>query len=63
MAFGWIIDRACVLWRPGCGRPGSCLLYQNAALSHYMLAAGLAYKVRPLCKWVSGYGTAWHSLT
>ncbi|XP_049633057.1 solute carrier organic anion transporter family member 4A1 [Suncus etruscus] len=45
MAFGWIIDRACVLWRPGCGRPGSCLLYQNAALSRYMLAAGLAYKM------------------
>ncbi|XP_055964108.1 solute carrier organic anion transporter family member 4A1 [Sorex fumeus] len=45
IAFGWVIDRACLLWRPGCGGRSSCLLYRNAALSRYMLATGLAYKV------------------
>ncbi|XP_054996085.1 solute carrier organic anion transporter family member 4A1 [Sorex araneus] len=45
IAFGWAMDRACLLWRPGCGGRSSCLLYRNAALSRYLLAAGLAYKV------------------
>lgn len=38
------MDRACLLWRPDCGQRGSCLLYQNAALSRSMLTTGLAYK-------------------
>lgn len=45
IAFGWIIDKACQLWQVQCGQQGSCLLYQNTAMSRYMLVAGLAYKV------------------
>ncbi|XP_054433475.1 solute carrier organic anion transporter family member 4A1 [Pteronotus mesoamericanus] len=44
IAFGWVIDRACLLWQDQCGQQGSCFLYQNAAMSRYMLAAGLVYK-------------------
>ncbi|XP_027989287.2 solute carrier organic anion transporter family member 4A1 isoform X4 [Eptesicus fuscus] len=45
IAFGWVIDKACLLWQDQCGQQGSCFLYQNAAMSRYMLIAGLVYKV------------------
>lgn len=45
IAFGWVIDKACLLWQDQCGQQGSCLVYQNSAMSHYMLIAGLVYKV------------------
>lgn len=45
IAFGWVIDKACLLWQDQCGRQGSCFVYQNAAMSRYMLVAGLVYKV------------------
>nr|XP_027810086.1 solute carrier organic anion transporter family member 4A1 isoform X3 [Marmota flaviventris] len=45
IAFGWVIDRACLLWQDQCGQQGSCFVYQNAAMSQYMLIAGLTYKV------------------
>ncbi|XP_025326414.2 solute carrier organic anion transporter family member 4A1 isoform X3 [Canis lupus dingo] len=45
IAFGWVIDRACLLWQDQCGQQGSCFVYQNAAMSRYMLVSGLAYKV------------------
>lgn len=45
IAFGWVIDKACLLWQAQCGQQGSCLLYQNVAMSRYMLIAGLGYKV------------------
>ncbi|XP_008063281.1 solute carrier organic anion transporter family member 4A1 [Carlito syrichta] len=45
IAFGWVIDKACLLWQDQCGRPGSCLVYQNAAMSRYILIAGVLYKV------------------
>ncbi|XP_036101756.1 solute carrier organic anion transporter family member 4A1 [Molossus molossus] len=45
IAFGWLIDKACLLWQDQCGQQGSCLLYQNVAMSRYMLIAGLGYKV------------------
>lgn len=40
-----MIDKACLLWQDQCGRQGSCFVYQNAAMSQYMLIAGLVYKV------------------
>lgn len=46
IAFGWVIDKACLLWQSQCGRQGSCFVYQNAAMSRYMLIAGLIFKVR-----------------
>lgn len=61
IAFGWVIDKACLLWQDQCGRQGSCFVYQNAAMSRYMLIAGLAYKVSgrgpgsPSTGWVSGH--------
>ncbi|XP_013362967.1 PREDICTED: solute carrier organic anion transporter family member 4A1 [Chinchilla lanigera] len=45
IAFGWVIDKACLLWQDQCGQQGSCFVYQNAAMSRYMLIVGLAYKV------------------
>ncbi|XP_019609000.2 solute carrier organic anion transporter family member 4A1 [Rhinolophus sinicus] len=45
IAFGWVIDKACLLWQDQCGRQGSCFVYQNTAMSWYMLIAGLVYKV------------------
>ncbi|XP_076973319.1 solute carrier organic anion transporter family member 4A1 isoform X1 [Tamandua tetradactyla] len=45
IAFGWVIDKACLLWQDQCGQPGSCLVYQNTAMSRSMLVAGLVYKV------------------
>lgn len=40
-----MIDKACLLWQSQCGQQGACFLYQNAAMSRYMLIAGLVYKV------------------
>ncbi|XP_058892492.1 solute carrier organic anion transporter family member 4A1 isoform X3 [Kogia breviceps] len=45
IAFGWVIDKACLLWQNQCGQQGSCFVYQNSAMSQYLLIAGLAYKV------------------
>nr|XP_045012764.1 solute carrier organic anion transporter family member 4A1 isoform X2 [Jaculus jaculus] len=45
IAFGWVIDKACLLWQDQCGRQGSCFVYQNAAMSRYLLIAGLTCKV------------------
>ncbi|NIG61083.1 solute carrier organic anion transporter family member 4A1 [Pontoporia blainvillei] len=45
IAFGWLIDKACLLWQNQCGQQGSCFVYQNSAMSQYLLIAGLAYKV------------------
>ncbi|XP_058535586.1 solute carrier organic anion transporter family member 4A1 [Ochotona princeps] len=45
IAFGWVIDKACLLWQDQCGQPGSCFVYQNGAMSRYMLGVGLTYKV------------------
>lgn len=63
IAFGWVIDKACLLWQDQCGRQGSCFVYQNAAMSWYMLIAGLVYKVSgrglgsPCTGWGSGHST------
>lgn len=40
-----MIDKACLLWQELCGQRGFCFVYQNAAMSRYLLSAGLAYKV------------------
>lgn len=45
IAFGWVIDKACLLWQDQCGQQGSCFVYQNSAMSRYMLTSGLVYKV------------------
>lgn len=45
IAFGWVIDKACLLWQDQCSQPGSCFVYQNSAMSRYMLIVGLLYKV------------------
>eukprot|EP00069_Balaena_mysticetus_P002772 bmy_16429T0 len=45
IAFGWVIDKACLLWQNQCGQQGSCFVYENSAMSQYLLIAGLAYKV------------------
>uniref|UniRef100_G1RFQ6 Solute carrier organic anion transporter family member n=1 Tax=Nomascus leucogenys TaxID=61853 RepID=G1RFQ6_NOMLE len=45
IAFGWVIDKACLLWQDQCGQQGSCLVYQNSAMSSYILIMGLLYKV------------------
>ncbi|XP_030625898.1 solute carrier organic anion transporter family member 4A1 [Chanos chanos] len=44
IAFGSMIDISCLLWQEQCGEQGSCYLYQNSAMSRYMLIAGIAYK-------------------
>ncbi|XP_027705915.1 solute carrier organic anion transporter family member 4A1 isoform X2 [Vombatus ursinus] len=44
IAFGWVIDKACLLWQDRCGDQGSCYIYQNSAMSHYTLIAGIVYK-------------------
>lgn len=46
IAFGWVIDKACLLWQYQCGHQGSCFVYQNEAMSRYILIAGLTFKVR-----------------
>ncbi|XP_061128593.1 solute carrier organic anion transporter family member 4A1 isoform X1 [Syngnathus typhle] len=45
IAFGSMIDISCLLWQDQCGEQGSCYLYQNSAMSRYMLLAGVIYKV------------------
>ncbi|XP_006897000.1 PREDICTED: solute carrier organic anion transporter family member 4A1 [Elephantulus edwardii] len=45
IAFGWVIDKACLLWQDQCGVQGSCFVYRNAAMSRYILITGLLYKV------------------
>ncbi|XP_077371151.1 solute carrier organic anion transporter family member 4A1 [Festucalex cinctus] len=45
IAFGSLIDISCLLWQDQCGEQGSCYLYQNSAMSQYMLLAGVIYKV------------------
>lgn len=50
IAFGWVIDNACLLWQKQCGHQGSCFVYHNETMSRYMLIAGLTFKVR----WPSG---------
>ncbi|KAM9589676.1 solute carrier organic anion transporter family member 4A1 [Trichechus inunguis] len=45
ITFGWVIDKACLLWQDQCGVQGSCFVYQNAAMSRYILITGLLYKV------------------
>ncbi|XP_047626646.1 solute carrier organic anion transporter family member 4A1 isoform X1 [Phacochoerus africanus] len=44
IAFGWVIDKSCLLWQDQCGQQGSCFVYQNSAMSQYMLIMGLLYK-------------------
>ncbi|KAM4609729.1 solute carrier organic anion transporter family member 4A1 [Polymixia lowei] len=45
IAFGSVIDISCLLWQDKCGEQGSCYLYQNSAMSQYILIAGIIYKV------------------
>ncbi|PIO36421.1 hypothetical protein AB205_0118180, partial [Aquarana catesbeiana] len=45
IAFGSMIDISCLLWQNQSGEKGSCYMYQNSAMSSYMLIAGLVYKV------------------
>ncbi|XP_008841467.1 solute carrier organic anion transporter family member 4A1 isoform X2 [Nannospalax galili] len=45
IAFGWVIDKTCLLWQDQCGNQGSCFVYQNAAMSRYLLISGLVFKV------------------
>ncbi|XP_040186393.1 solute carrier organic anion transporter family member 4A1 [Rana temporaria] len=45
IAFGSMIDISCQLWQNQSGEKGSCYMYQNSAMSRYMLIAGLVYKV------------------
>ncbi|XP_036042415.1 solute carrier organic anion transporter family member 4A1 isoform X2 [Onychomys torridus] len=55
IAFGWVIDKACLLWQDQCGHQGSCFVYQNEAMSRYMLIAGLAFKVLGFLFFVTAY--------
>ncbi|XP_071967053.1 solute carrier organic anion transporter family member 4A1 [Engystomops pustulosus] len=45
IAFGSMIDISCLLWQNQSGQKGSCYMYQNSAMSSYMLIAGLVYKL------------------
>ncbi|XP_069808390.1 solute carrier organic anion transporter family member 4A1 isoform X2 [Dendropsophus ebraccatus] len=45
IAFGSMIDISCLLWQNQSGEKGSCYMYQNSAMSNYMLIAGLVYKI------------------
>ncbi|GCC23332.1 solute carrier organic anion transporter family member 4A1 isoform X2 [Chiloscyllium punctatum] len=45
IAFGSVIDISCLLWQDQCGDRGSCYIYQNSAMSMYLLIAGVTYKV------------------
>ncbi|XP_068118988.1 solute carrier organic anion transporter family member 4A1 [Hyperolius riggenbachi] len=45
IAFGSMIDISCLLWQNQSGEKGSCYMYQNSAMSKYMLVAGLVFKV------------------
>ncbi|XP_048464370.1 solute carrier organic anion transporter family member 4A1 [Rhincodon typus] len=44
IAFGSVIDISCLLWQDQCGDRGSCYIYQNSAMSMYLLIAGITYK-------------------
>ncbi|GAB1287317.1 Solute carrier organic anion transporter family member 4A1 [Apodemus speciosus] len=55
IAFGWVIDKACLLWQDQCGHQGSCFLYENEAMSRYMLIAGLSFKVLGFLFFVAAY--------
>nr|XP_019944418.1 PREDICTED: solute carrier organic anion transporter family member 4A1 [Paralichthys olivaceus] len=43
--FGSVIDISCLLWQNQCGERGSCYLYQNSEMSHYILGAGIICKI------------------
>ncbi|XP_062248696.1 solute carrier organic anion transporter family member 4A1 [Platichthys flesus] len=45
IAFGSVIDISCLLWQDQCGERGSCYIYQNSAMSLYILGAGIGCKV------------------
>ncbi|XP_067856884.1 solute carrier organic anion transporter family member 4A1 [Heptranchias perlo] len=45
IAFGSVIDISCLLWQDQCDERGSCYIYQNSAMSKYLLIAGIIYKV------------------
>ncbi|KAM6164370.1 LOW QUALITY PROTEIN: solute carrier organic anion transporter family member 4A1 [Rhynchocyon petersi] len=45
IVFGWVIDKACLLWQDQCGVQGSCFVYHNSTMSWYILITGLLYKV------------------
>lgn len=45
IVFGSVIDVSCLLWQDQCGEQGSCYVYQNSAMSQYMLMVGIIYKV------------------
>lgn len=55
IAFGWVIDKACLVWQNQCGHQGSCFVYQNATMSRYMLIAGLPFKVLGFLFFVAAY--------
>ncbi|XP_069740213.1 solute carrier organic anion transporter family member 4A1 [Narcine bancroftii] len=44
IAFGSVIDISCLLWQDQCSERGSCYVYQNSAMSKYLLIAGIIYK-------------------
>ncbi|XP_074867521.1 solute carrier organic anion transporter family member 4A1 [Carettochelys insculpta] len=45
IAFGSMIDLSCLVWQNQCGEQGSCYVYQNSAMSRYILVSGVVYKV------------------
>uniref|UniRef100_A0A8C3VQN7 Solute carrier organic anion transporter family member n=1 Tax=Catagonus wagneri TaxID=51154 RepID=A0A8C3VQN7_9CETA len=51
IAFGWLIDKSCLLWQDQCGQQGSCFMYQNSAMSRYMLVGGCRALAFPLPSW------------
>lgn len=50
-----MIDKACLLWQDQCGHQGSCFVYENEAMSRYMLIAGLTFKVLGFLFFVAAY--------
>ncbi|XP_055508066.1 solute carrier organic anion transporter family member 4A1 [Leucoraja erinacea] len=48
IAFGSVIDMSCLLWQRQCTERGSCYIYQNSAMSKYLLIAGITYKIAGL---------------
>ncbi|XP_031228838.1 solute carrier organic anion transporter family member 4A1 isoform X4 [Mastomys coucha] len=55
IAFGWVIDKACLLWQDQCGHQGSCFVYENEAMSRYLLIAGLTFKVLGFLFFIAAY--------
>ncbi|XP_006873453.1 PREDICTED: solute carrier organic anion transporter family member 4A1 [Chrysochloris asiatica] len=55
IVFGWVIDKACLLWQDQCGAQGSCFMYQNQTMSKYMLITGLLYKVLGFLFFLTAY--------